>query len=52
MKILNCYFRYYQCDKCEKYLDKERNCLYKYQGCGKYHNKKCVIYVSSLNMGI
>lgn len=31
-----------QCDMCEKSLsvDHNRNILYKFQGCGKYHNKK------------
>ena len=40
-----------QCDMCEKSLsvDHNRNILYKFQGCGKYHNKKSVIYVSWIN---
>ena len=35
-----CYQKTYTCDICDEQLRDEKNLLYKFKGCGKYHNKK------------
>ena len=37
---MNCCQQVYTCDWCNKPLKEKRNYLYKFRGCGKYHNKK------------
>jgi hypothetical protein len=37
---MNCCQQIYTCDWCNKQLKGKRNLLYKFRGCGKYHNKK------------
>jgi len=47
-----CYQKTYTCDICDEQLRDEKNLLYKFKGCGKYHNKKLCNVCFQINLVI